>query len=43
MAQIEQRLFYPHTGFGSLGSVMPGKGGEQIPALPSLGLGLQEG
>lgn len=46
MAQIEQRLFYPHTGFGSLGSACPamaGRGEEQIPALPSLGLGLQEG
>lgn len=39
MAQMEHRLFYPHRGFGSLGSAMPGRGGEQISNVTLTGIG----
>lgn len=46
ISQVEHTLFYSHFGFASLGSACPAVAGrkeEQIPALPSLGLGLQKG
>lgn len=46
ISQVEHTLFYSHFGFASLGSACPAVAGreeEQIPALPSRGLGLQKG